>query len=79
MLDSIKKAIKENFKFNVESHLSRGEAFAKDKILYVDQEDDDWYVFGDITGFAYGSFADKEKAQAYADELNNNRKNLENI
>lgn len=80
MLEQLKKTIKENFDFKVSSHLSRGEAFAKDKTLYVYEnssfEKKGWTVFGDKTGFAYKSFTDKDKAQAYADELNNNLKNL---
>lgn len=75
MLESLKNVVKENFDFKVNSHLSRGEAFSKDKTIYADQNGEDWEVLGDVSGFCYKSFTDKDKAEAYAAELNNNLKN----
>lgn len=62
---------------SVNNKLSRTEAFLKDKEFYAEQKDGNWCVFGTKTGFCYNnSLPNQEKARAYADELQNNKKNL---
>lgn len=56
--------------FLKESRMTRDQAVKMDKSFYVDNEDGDWIVFGDNSGFAYASFSNKQEAQEEAKEMN---------
>ena len=42
----------------------------KSEEVYVDDEDDTWYVFGVESGFAYASYSDSHEAERKADKMN---------
>jgi hypothetical protein len=50
------------------------EARKIDKGFYADEEDGDWYVFGDETGFAYSQHRNEKEAQEAAEERNSRLK-----
>lgn len=41
-----------------------------DKSFYAEQDDEDWYVFGDNSGFAYGEYMNESDAEKAAEEMN---------
>jgi len=46
------------------------EAIKKDKSVYVEEEDGDWCVFGDNSGFCYEKCSNKTEATKAAGEWN---------
>ena len=54
---------------------TRAEAWVKDTCVYADLDEKTglYCVFGNNSGFAYANSLDKEKAEAYAAELNQNK------
>lgn len=50
--------------------MTRQQALNQDKSFYADCEGDDWFVFGDNSGFAYRNCRSYEEAQFVASELN---------
>lgn len=50
--------------------MSRAEALKKDKSFYAEEENGNWYVFGDNSGFAYQEARSKEEADKMSEEMN---------
>lgn len=54
--------------------MTKTEAFKIDTEFYADLDESGLYcVFGNESGFAYGSFADEGEAKNYATEMNEAR------
>lgn len=52
------------------NEMNRSQALKKDKYFYVDEEDGDWFVFGEDSGFSYGTFSSESQAEKYLKKLN---------
>lgn len=67
--------MKENFEFKVTSHLSRTEAFHKDKEILVIPHHNTFKAVGDKSHYEYKTDMTLDQAQAYVAELNQNKLN----
>lgn len=51
--------------------MNRNEAIKIDKgSCYIDEEDDNWYIFGTESGFSYSSWLSEEQAETALDKMN---------